>query len=107
MSHDDDYIGYGRPPSWTKFQKGRSGNPNGRPRRAKTPTDAAPYPSAQDDILRRALAKPVEIREGGKNRHVPMKEVIQQKQIHLARIIQCAPTARNTSGGRFHPDSCR
>ena len=25
----------------------------------------------------------------------------------LARIIQCAPKARNTSGGRFHPDSCR
>ena len=25
----------------------------------------------------------------------------------LARISQCAPTARITSGGRFHPDSCR
>jgi hypothetical protein len=25
----------------------------------------------------------------------------------LARIIQCAPTARNTSGGRFHPENCR
>lgn len=86
MSHDDDYIGYGRPPSWTKFQKGRSGNPKGRPRRAKPQTDAAPHPSAQDDILRRALAKPVEIREGGKNRQVPMKEVIQQKQIHLAAM---------------------
>jgi transposase len=24
-----------------------------------------------------------------------------------ARLIQCAPTARNASGGRFHPDSCR
>ena len=23
------------------------------------------------------------------------------------RISQCAPTARNTSGGRIHPDSCR
>jgi hypothetical protein len=25
----------------------------------------------------------------------------------LARLIQCAPTARNTSGGRIHPDSSR
>jgi hypothetical protein len=25
----------------------------------------------------------------------------------LARISQCAQTARITSGGRFHPDSCR
>jgi site-specific DNA recombinase len=25
----------------------------------------------------------------------------------LARIIQCAPTARITSGGRFDPESCR
>jgi hypothetical protein len=25
----------------------------------------------------------------------------------LARLIQCAPTARTTSGGRFHPGSCR
>ena len=24
----------------------------------------------------------------------------------LARLIQCAPTARITSGGRFHPESC-
>jgi hypothetical protein len=25
----------------------------------------------------------------------------------LARLIQCAPTARFTSGGRIHPGSCR
>jgi hypothetical protein len=25
----------------------------------------------------------------------------------LAVPIQCAPTARITSGGRFHPESCR
>src|SRR5512132_1729163 len=27
--------------------------------------------------------------------------------VTLARISQCAQTARITSGGRFHPDSCR
>jgi len=25
----------------------------------------------------------------------------------LTHLIQCAPKARTTSGGRFHPESCR
>ncbi len=28
-------------------------------------------------------------------------------ELALARISQCAPTARVASGGRFHPGSCR
>jgi Family of unknown function (DUF5681) len=34
QSRDYD-VGYGRPPRHTRFQKGRSGNPRGRPRGAK------------------------------------------------------------------------
>jgi hypothetical protein len=30
-----------------------------------------------------------------------------QRCYHLAHLIQCAPTARFTSGGRIHPGSCR
>jgi hypothetical protein len=38
---DDDYeVGYGRPPQETRWQKGQSGNPKGRPpRRARTVTE--------------------------------------------------------------------
>ena len=31
---DTDEIGYGRPPKNSRFQKGKSGNPQGRPRQA-------------------------------------------------------------------------
>jgi hypothetical protein len=33
MSQDlPDQVGYGRPPRHTRFRKGRSGNPKGRPK---------------------------------------------------------------------------
>lgn len=30
--HDDEAVGYGRPPKRTRWQKGQSGNPTGRPK---------------------------------------------------------------------------
>ncbi len=34
----NDYkVGYGKPPAKTKFQKGKSGNPSGRPKRRNLP----------------------------------------------------------------------
>jgi hypothetical protein len=34
---DDEEIGYRKPPKRTRFRKGTSGNPSGRPRRADKP----------------------------------------------------------------------
>ena len=82
MSWDDDEVGYGKPPRWTRFTKGQSGNPKGRPRRQKPAPDRAP--SNQDDIARRVLQKPVSITEGGKKRKITYNEYIQHSQANSA-----------------------
>jgi uncharacterized protein DUF5681 len=51
----DHEVGYGKPPVHTRFRKGRSGNPAGRPRGSR---DLA-------TLLAAELDKPVAVREGG------------------------------------------
>ena len=67
MSADDDEqhgeVGYGRPPKATRFQKGRSGNPNGRPRGRRRDI---PY-----DTL---LGQMVTVREEGRERRITAAE---------------------------------
>ena len=72
-----DYeVGYRRPPDHTRFSKGRSGNPNGRPKssaNAKT-------------IVSRAISEKVTIREGDKPRAVTKLEGL--LQAHLIKAIK-------------------
>jgi hypothetical protein len=56
-------VGYGKPPASTRFQKGRSGNPRGRPR---GPKKAPPYDAV--------LGQLVTIKEEGVERRVKAAE---------------------------------
>ena len=50
---DDQPVGYGQPPVHSRFQKGRSGNPEGRPR------------SKVSTVLSKVLDQPVNLQGGG------------------------------------------
>ncbi|MES2476441.1 MAG: DUF5681 domain-containing protein [Verrucomicrobiota bacterium] len=39
IPNDCDEVGYGKPPKHTRFPKGQSGNPNGRPKKKKSVKD--------------------------------------------------------------------
>lgn len=66
MADDDGGVGYGRPPRHTQFQKGQSGNPQGRPRGT---------PSIKADLAA-ALGELIDIKENGRTRTVTKQRAV-------------------------------
>lgn len=67
---DGEYeVGYGKPPKETRFKRGQSGNPNGRPKGAKT---GPPDHDRLAAILLEEAYREVPLREGEREIRVPM-----------------------------------
>ena len=72
-----DYtVGYGKPPHHTRFQKGQSGNPRGRPSGLKN----------LKTLLSEALNEPVIVTENGRKRKITKREAI------VRQVVNCSAT---------------
>lgn len=84
MSEDGAYdVGYGKPPAETRFRKGQSGNPRGRPKKTKPQTlrlADAPMLNGMDDEFYR----PVRIRENGEVTELPAARALMRSIMQKA-----------------------
>src|SRR5215472_1787965 len=69
-------VGYGKPPHHTRFKKGQSGNPRGRPCGSKN----------LKTLLSEALSEPVIITEDGRQRKITKREAI------VRQVVNCSAT---------------
>ena len=67
-------VGFGKPPRRTRFCKGQSGNPKGRPRGAKNLAT----------LMEKVLKEPVVISENGKRRRITKREALIKQLVNKA-----------------------
>jgi len=73
---DDDYeIGYKKPPRATRFQKGQSGNPRGRPRKA---------PETVASCVANILGEQFQVRINGKSVSITGEELLARRLVEKA-----------------------
>jgi Family of unknown function (DUF5681) len=73
---DDHEVGYGKPPVHTRFRKGQSGNPGGRPRGMTAGKATA--------LALKEAYRPVNVKEGDKVITLPAIQAVLRCQVALA-----------------------
>ena len=74
-NRDPDYqVGYGKPPQHTRFKKGESGNPTGRPKGSKNLTT----------LLEKELKQRVVVTENGRRRSITKQEAMVKHLVNKA-----------------------
>ena len=74
-NRDSDYqMGYGKPPQHTRFKKGESGNPSGRPKGSKNLTT----------LLEKELKQRVVVTENGRRRSITKQEAMVKHLVNKA-----------------------
>jgi hypothetical protein len=70
----DDELGYRKPPKKTRFKKGKSGNPKGRPKGSKN----------MRTVFQKELNSKIPVKENGKSSRITKREAIVKQAVNKA-----------------------
>ena len=68
-------VGYGKPPAVTRFVKGKSGNPRGRPKGSRNQMPALNEERLRDIVIAEAY-RTIKVKDGGRDVTVPMAQAV-------------------------------
>ncbi|MEJ7928197.1 DUF5681 domain-containing protein [Sphingobium sp. AN641] len=80
--NDDDEVGYKKPPKASRFQKGKSGNPRGRPKK-RASVDVS-HDGSIHALLKNEFKRLVVVTENGQPEQITLKQALARAMAHGA-----------------------